>query len=841
MFEGENAQSLIEKIKHGEVILFLGAGASFGSTNGNNEPIPQVADLEVKIRDAIKISDDDLDLGRLAAAMVRRGEADYHRLIRQCFVDCTPADSLEKIFKYVWWRCYTLNYDDAIHRIPRRNRVQKFDPILGKDKVRENRRLDDLQVIHLNGLASRVEEGIVLTPRDYRREIIDASGWYRQCAQDYAERTFVFIGTSLNEPIFEAHIEALEGKYETFVRSFLITPSQISTIRQEELADMNIYHVAGTLEDFANWLHEVIGESNSSDDIFLADNGSRITKESDIESARILTEVGTPGWNAKHNRTGADRDRLERGFFSGMPPTWEIVASGIPTSLSTHRQVGSFLEKRASAAAGEICTIIGQSGSGKTTAVMTGLLKLAAAGTIRAFDIEVNHITDIRKALDYLGRLPGAKKILFIPALHVYVDEIERLSVECARTGVDIVAQVRQSDWSGRIGRRAEYITAQLELNELIDADYNLLADDIAKRAIAPNFRNLSRSERVQLLAKSNRQLLIAMMEATKQKSFDYIAKDEFERLVDDDAQAVFCMISLISISRSRLNMGQFESIINDYGVRKKFSEILDNLQGMISVTPRGSIVGRHNIFSKKIIDDIANRQIVADCIVAVLSSFTIYPHPYVAHVGPERANVLKFLMRAKFLDELFGKYGRHYVERIHEELEAVYQNDGHFWLQRGKYHQAYGRNEIALQYLERAVEAYPSSFQKHALARQRLIVCTRSPRRTPEMEAMLESATAELERQADLREDDDDEYPIVALASLHPEVLLRWGQREDAIAYAKTYFERLTVFAIGISREPAALSEAKKKCLHIATQGSLPRAGEVKKTKTKRNRRRRG
>ncbi|MEL7125960.1 MAG: hypothetical protein AAGK30_07000, partial [Pseudomonadota bacterium] len=162
-------------------------------------------------------------------------------------------------------------------------------------------------------------------------------------------------------------------------------------------------------------------------------------------------------------------------------------------------------------------------------------------------------------------------------------------------------------------------------------------------------------------------------------------------------------------------------------------------------------------------------------------------------------------------------------VDEIYEELEFPYQNDGHYWLQRGKYHQIAGEHKTALDMFYRSVEAFDNDYSKHSLAQQKLIYCTTFRRPDQRLENLMTEGVSELERQIDVRDDAEDEYPIVALSKLHPEVLLNWGRSSEAMAAAVEYHERLKVFYQGLSYEDKSVKDALKFCLFVSTQSKMP------------------
>lgn len=825
MFSGKDGVYLKNKILSGEVILFLGAGASVGSLNSRRQPVRSAAQLEQHFRKVLGETASDLNLGDLAEDVAKQeGMPGFINIMKAEFMDCTPSVELERLFKYTWYRCYTLNYDDAVLRIPRAARAQIVKPFQRASSVEEIRDFNELQLVFLNGSVHHAEEGFVLSDKSYRAELRRAPPWHRKCAQDFANRAFVFVGTQLNEPTFQAQIESLERPDGTaFAKSFLIAPDRPSGRRIQKFAEQNIVYCEGTLADFLSWLRSEIGDQRHPIEIASRDGKLTVNDKYETNIAAQLSEIGTSEWLNEQKLDESGIRRCGRDFYSGIPPTWPTIVNGIPAKLESFSRATKFLEESAKSETGGVHILSGQSGSGKATTLMMSLLELARSNEIRVFELHDGHDLIVERAIEFLSKQGAKNAVLYVPSIHLYADFLEEVSKACERFHVHVVGQVRSSDWSGRFGRKKRLVKSHLELPKLTDQDYGLLTDGLERFAVAPEFRQLTRVERVSSLRRSKRQLLILMIEATKQRRFEEVIENEFRDIPSDDAKALLCTVSLIGMARARLSVGEIEAIYERHREGATFRQAMDQLAGVIEQTPEGKLVGRHDLYVQHVMDNAMPTRIIKNSVLGILEGFTIYGEPFVKRAGRLKGNVLKFLMRARFLKKIF-RGSTDLVAGLYEELEYSYQSDGHYWLQRGKFHQTMRQHEVALKHFYRSVEAYPDEYAKHSLAHQKLIVCALSNSPTPHLELLLKEGLDELERQVEVRDDAEDEYPIVALSRMHPEVLLKWGRRNDAMKMAKDYFERLKVFDARLSYQDKSVRETMTQCLHLATQGRWPK-----------------
>lgn len=807
VFEASEQTYLLRSLRENSVVLFLGAGASYGSKTSAGSEIPLGKGLAQLFRDLIGEKDESLRLDQLGKD-VRRiyGDEGLKRKLEENFAETRPSKDLIDLFAFSWNRCYTLNYDDTIEGIPRDGRAQRHKYYSGVEKVEEPRGADELQVVHLNGSMQKYEKGIVLTDKEFRSGIRKRNPWYEKCASDYASKTFLFVGTELDEPIFKAYVEELED-VSSFAKSFLITPGAMTSRDKEDLRDLNIIHKEATLNDLVQWLqrhkHEISGSSSASND--------------------VLIEVGSPNWISKNiDKSAMTEARRKRGFYSGLYPTWQCVASGWPAPISVISSCFLEIRKYLESSASGLCVIVGQAGSGKTTSIMSSLYSLSKMKDCRVFEFGGSGIDELESALRNLKLedLSGTSCIVWIPDIQIYADEVERISRICKSSGCTIVGELRSSDWSGRFFRKHRVVDRVINIGKLKPTDYETLAIAIQDFATAPEFRRLSRDAQIAQLKSSNAQLLILMLEATKQRPFEEIIESEYFSIDDEDARSFLCIVSLITMTRSRLSISDYHAITSQFGLRSSLAVCLAQLEGIVEISAQGKLIGRHESYLNHIVSSTANLATIYDACLAIFRSFTIYEVPYVINAGKLKGNILKFMMRGHFLLQIF-RNDAELVSGLYEELEYDFQGDGHYWLQRGKFYRSMNgveSQETALRFLNRSVEAYDNSYSRHSLALQKLIYCKQFSAPTAYLEALMAEGVAELKKQVITRSDAEDEYPLVALAMAHPKALIAWGKMEDAKRVCRDYYSQLSEMDKRMSYEDPEVRDAMKYCLSVAS-----------------------
>lgn len=160
----ETIKSAIEK---GELILFLGAGASKG---GNTSTGAEILDGEALARELAKeacIPYFDELLDEVYTAVRLKLEARLDPVLERLFRHIRPSVEYDVLGKFAWRRIYTLNIDDGIERAFR-NSMQNVHIRLSADAIEDRDAFfNRLDIVKLNGSIDRLREGIIFSSIEY--------------------------------------------------------------------------------------------------------------------------------------------------------------------------------------------------------------------------------------------------------------------------------------------------------------------------------------------------------------------------------------------------------------------------------------------------------------------------------------------------------------------------------------------------------------------------------------------------------------------------------------------------------------------------------------------------
>ena len=195
--KSELLQKLAEGIAQGEYSLLLGAGASIGAIGGNGRPLPTGTGL----RDAL-VKDFEIEAGGETISLLQAysylRSHDPERLakyLREWFVDCQPTWQ-PNLAEFNWSRIWSLNIDDVAEKaFSKQGRPVKS--LAWNERFSDRDSLDAQQIIHLHGLASRLEIGksnedvLVFSILEYVRAVSSPHTWHKVFLDQFADHPFL--------------------------------------------------------------------------------------------------------------------------------------------------------------------------------------------------------------------------------------------------------------------------------------------------------------------------------------------------------------------------------------------------------------------------------------------------------------------------------------------------------------------------------------------------------------------------------------------------------------------------------------------------------------------------
>ena len=820
---------LLMAIRRGRAVLVLGAGASKTSKNRFSKDVALGTVLAGLLAEDAGVPYGGESLKSVLSACVPSilSRARFHEILQQQYQEIVPSDELKSLLKFSWQRLYTWNVDDSIEAVP--HSVQRRLYYNGMiDKASTDHGPETLPVVHLHGDAAKPEHGFIFTDGEYNKALINGNHyWYRQLAQDYVSSVPIFIGSQLEEAILSLELDRarpVEG--EPLGQAFLVSPDEPSQIQLLDMKSRQIVYLRGTLADFCEFLRSKLGESHGPADIASAvsEFAASTVKSHNLNNSEAI--VATYIYQHSYSATLADsvgylpevRDAASRKFLEGAPPSWRMAVSETPVWLGQTNDLLKFAG-RSIFDKERIAMVVGQAGSGKSTALMQALLRYSQENdNVSIYEIR-GDVPSLRSAVRLLSSTVSSEHIIvYIADAFAFGDSFveDLLSVPAGR--MTFFSSARTGEWNSRLKRQLSNDGKSFKFERFVQGDYQPIIDRLVRYVPSPALLKMTPAERREQLGKSKSQLLIAMKEATYAEAFTDVITKEFEGLASLDEQKLLLICGLGSLSRAGIDPGAAREAYEESGAHLPFEDAMDSLEGIVIVQANGRLSARHELYVRHIFESVADVGEIMNAISSVLETFTKYNHPIIKNVSRFDAILFRYLLSHNFLKDIAMSHGSEREGlRVYEKFDLSFQLDGHYWLQFGQYLSEIGELDEAMDMFDKSIQAYPNNeFALHALADCQLKVAARRKSYDAQTRELIRRAVVTLVAQDEELGGPSDHYAIVTLANGHVGALVIHDQVPMAHEAAERYIKRIS--AIRRTHDDDLLTRAFERLLNFTT-----------------------
>jgi len=694
--------------------------------------------------------------------------------------------------RYAWRRIYTLNIDDGLERALYKS-PQNVRTRLSRDSLQDGDPFfDRLDYVKLNGCVTRLQDGVIFSAAEYANAASAHHPWYDQCASDFVQSTFLFIGTKLNEPLLKYHIERYQSlNNKRSGRSYVITPTA-TVIQQGALEDYNIQHIPGTLKDFCSWMKIEFPQPTLPIDLAKRKfpQYSQLLGMTSIEQSNYVNLLegvtvvkSDMAFAQPINSTGAIRN-----FYKGFPPTWNDVVEGVPARLSVFEQALAII--RASDSHSFI-PFIGPAGSGKTTLLMQLSYELCLDSRFNVYFIS-QPLNQLKKTLEALQESTPLDNTLWVVIDNVEqsVDALDDVLSSGKLNRTKILCATRENIWSSRLKQKlSSAARSPIFVKEFTQEDALLILEKLRQFGSWTILGQLTEEAQIHaLFIRSKQQLLIALLEATYGRGFQKIIEEDYAALQSRPEKLFLLTVAVITDRSFPAPAGLVDRALAHLGVLSTSILLAPSLAGIVSRID-GKLMVRHPVYVRYLLEHIVDPRLTADAIGGLLQAFAQYKAPVIQNLNKLEAGIYKSLINHNVLWDLLQGRGDLIIP-LYQDLEKRFEMDGLFWLQYGLSLRDFKRQGEALIKLRTAFSAYEANHTQHALGHQLFIVANDIDDEVA-ANRLVEEAIEYLRPLQDIIESDDT-YPIVVLAEGHTRHVRRFQGDVNAKTIASGYLREL-------------------------------------------------
>ena len=669
-------QALIDKIKQGKAILFLGSGALVGA-DFSGKKIPLGDDLRDLLCDRfLNESYKKTALNHVAEMAISEYSLyEVQDFIKDYFEDIKPSDFHNQIPSFTWRALFTTNYDLLIEKCYQQSSdaSQSLRPIISnEDRMDEIRSTNNtLPFFKLHGCVSRTHDNklpLVLTTDQYNESIGNRRRLFTQLYELPHENTIVFVGHSLFDHNVRSVMLELEKECPDGQRHYLLKPG-VDQIETNFWAQKKISTIDITFEGFIRKINDALNETEKRIALVRPPTTHPIQSTFNnhlTPSDELISFLSSSAEWIDKDKSAPVKPPEE--FFKGVGQDWSPVINNVAINRSLEYRLFEGAIERPEIERVPKCDfyiIRGEAGSGKT--VLLRQLAWRAARTSQGIVLWINEScsADV-DAIKELYVRSSERIFVFWDNAACNNIEINRFLTKISKLDIKVtlISAERFNEWNVRCQDLDEIVTQSFDLKYLSEDEIsNLILKLETHNSLGPNLVNKTHDERCKELKEIHgRQLLVALHEATMGETFENIVYDEYKNIIPETAKQIYLTVCTLNRLRTSVRAGLISRIHNI-----SFTDFMDKLYKPLEkvvIVKGGSDRDAHYYARHPEIAEIVFRRALSNTESRYREYIDIISKLNISYSSDRTS--FRSLIKAKTLENLFPSL---------EDVNAIYKN----------------------------------------------------------------------------------------------------------------------------------------------------------------------
>jgi len=554
---------LLEQIIEGNVVLFLGSGASVGAIHPDGDQIPIGQRLSNLIANKF-LGDAYIGQSLQYVSELAINEADLYtvqKFIADLFRKFKPNKHHKLLPTFIWKTVITTNYDliiedayDSVSNLNQELAVFIKDGERVRDKIVSTK---SLPYYKIHGTINHIDDPdlpLILTPEQFITHKENRERLYGRILELARDYTFLFVGFGFADYDIRLMLMELEKLKDGKPRSYMVGPN--ITDEETRLWDKRkVTSLKCNFEEFLTELNKQLdpalrGLASIKPSIthpifkkFVVDTNAVKPSQSFIS----FLEEDVDFMHAALPAPTTDSKAFYKGYFEN----WTPIINNLDVTRTIMDGVLSeaiLSDTHNNGVSQNLFLIKGYAGSGKTV-----LLKRLAWDSGTSFE----KLCLVYKPNTYLRFEPIAELYnyckeriyLFIDNAYYNSDGIQHLIYKAKkdRIPLSIITTERTNVWNTECEELQTILTQEYNLRYLYDKEITGLIDLLEKHNSLNYLKNKTIQERIDAFSRqAGRELLVALYEATSGKPFAEIIKDEYESVSSEAAKSLYLTVSIL-------------------------------------------------------------------------------------------------------------------------------------------------------------------------------------------------------------------------------------------------------------------------------------------------------
>jgi hypothetical protein len=591
---------LIDDIRDGNTVLFLGSGASYAAADSTGKRPPLGAQLAALIADRfLNANYRNMRLAEVGEFAIGKHTFEVvQEFIRNVFLPFKASATHAKMSTFRWRALVTTNYDliveDAYINNPAR--VQDIVTILRNDDRLDDAFRDDSLVpyLKLHGCINRFRDAncqFVLSTEQYLAATNGRDKLFRTMTNLAGERPVVYVGYGLQDPDLLTILRRIELEQTSRYPHYLVLP-EFDEIQVDYYKRRNIVAIAGTFEQFIEAIDTAIPSTfrglrkSASAGVHAITSRFAVSGASLSEGTLKALELDYEFVNAARAETTPDAVR----FYSGVMQGWGAIERGFDVKRNLSDSVIQDYLLDEAADSFDFILVKAYAGAGKSV-----FLRRVAWDTAKQF----NRLCLYQRPDGRLPSNPLAEIIKYCnERIYLFIDDVldSRADIEALVAGLGkfqdkltIIGTARTNEWNSAPASLESLVTSERTLSYLSKKDIDALVALLDTHGALNKLSLVPPEQRAERLKQhAGRELLVALHEATSGLPFQELLHDEFSKLQPLKARQIYltvCMLNQFGVQvRAGIIHRRFGIDFDQF--KAKFFDPLEDV--VISIEKRG-------------------------------------------------------------------------------------------------------------------------------------------------------------------------------------------------------------------------------------------------------------
>ncbi|UPZ13654.1 SIR2 family protein [Flavobacterium humidisoli] len=548
---------LIEQIKLGNTVLFLGAGASFGTKNQKNDTMPLASELSVLLSKKF-LGDITGDLAYTSMLSISESSLyDVQLYVAQTISEFKPLPHHLKIPEFKWKAIFTTNYDSIIESSYQQCKkpLQVLKPISKNTPRTQVFTSDDiLPYYKLHGCINDIADNqapLILTLDQFANYESKRENLFRELQELMINYTFIFVGFAMQDSDIRSILNKLDENHSSRVRSYIVRPN-VNEPEERFWEGKKISCLKMTFAEFIEKINNaidiktrILSEIRVANDLPIYDKF--VSSIQDLSPTEHFLEFIEHKIDYVHLSISApNMDPKE--FYKGNFTNWDPILKNldIQRDIKDGLLFEIFSKNDVDDEDQYLYLIKGNAGSGKS--VLLKRLAYDGATILEKFCIFLKSDTLSFQDIYELNKYVNERIYLFIDNIAALEDDVIYILKKAKKEKIKltIIGSERLNVWNTECNDLSTYLSQSYQIQYLSDKEINDLVNLLDRHQALYNLKNSSHEERIQAFSKkAGRELLVALYEATNGKPFEEIIFDEYNSINNIKAQSLYLTISI--------------------------------------------------------------------------------------------------------------------------------------------------------------------------------------------------------------------------------------------------------------------------------------------------------